>query len=113
MSFELSRRKDLTTLFAGLAGLSTFPYLFIFQSESVFLCVASLAFFVSCLVCLWLNFMYYHFVAKHLLCLSANLSLFVSASAFGRQTGEQLLYLPVIFGDVLIYAFTEISSLIF
>src|SRR5690606_17759524 len=39
--------------------------------------------------------------------------LFVSASAFGRQTGEQLLYLPVIFGAVLIYDFTEIRSLIF
>src|SRR5690606_2741641 len=113
MSFELSRRKDLTTLFAGLAALSTFPYIFIFQSEPAFLWVAALAFFVACLVCLWLNFKDYHFAAKHLLFLSANLSLFVSASAFGRQTGEQLLYLPVIFGAVLIYDFTEIRSLIF
>ena len=113
MSFELSRRKDLTTLFAGLAALSTLPYIFIFQSEPTFLWASAIAFFVVCLACLWLNFRDYHFAAKHLLFLSANLSLFVSASAFGRETGEQLLYLPVIFGAVLIYDFTEIRSLIF
>lgn len=113
MSFELSRRKDLTSLFAGLAALSTFPYIFIFQSEPTFLWVSSIVFFMLYLACLWLNLKGYHFAAKHLLFLGANLYLFVTASTFGRATGEQLVYLPVIFGAVLIYDFTEIRSLIF
>src|SRR5690606_14662764 len=53
------------------------------------------------------------FAAKHLLFLNANIHLFITASAFGRATGEQLIYVPVIFGAVLIYDFTEIRSLIF
>lgn len=113
MSFEPSRRKDLTSLFAGLAALSTFPYIFIFQSEPDFLWLSAVIFFVICLICLWLNLRNYHFAAKHLLFLGANLYLFVTSSAFGREAGEQLIYLPVIFGAVLIYDFTEIRSLIF
>src|SRR5690606_2702560 len=113
MSFELSRRKDLTNLFAGLAALSTFPYIFIFQSEPGFLRIAAIVFFMLCLACLWLNHRNYQFAARHLLFISANLYLFVTSSAFGRATGEQLIYLPVIFGAVLIYDFTEIRSLIF
>lgn len=113
MSFELSRRKDLTSLFSGLAALSAAPYIFIFSAEPLFLRVAVILFFVLCLICLWLNQKDFHFAAKHLLFLNANIYLFVTASAFGRATGEQLIYLPVIFGAVLIYDFTEIRSLIF
>lgn len=113
MSFELSRRKDLTSLFAGLAALSSFPYIFIFPSEPAFLRGSTIAFFVLCLVSLWLNYRRFFFPAKHLLFLSSNLYLFVTASAFGRPTGEQLIYLPVIFGAVLIYDFTEVKSLVF
>jgi signal transduction histidine kinase/DNA-binding response OmpR family regulator len=113
MSFELSRRKDLTTLFAVLAALSTFPYLFIFSGNAIFLRYVSLGFFVLCLGCILLNRKGFHFASKHLLFLGSNLYLFVTASAFGRATGEHLIYLPVIFGAVLIYDFTEIKSLIF
>lgn len=113
MSFELSRRKDLTSLFSGLAALSAAPYIFIFYGEPSFLWVSVIVFFVLCLVCFWLNQKGFHFVAKHLLFLSSNVYLFITASAFGRATGEQLIYLPVIFGAVLIYDFTEIRSLIF
>ncbi len=113
MSFELSRRKDLTSLFSGLAALSAVPYIFIFRGEPSFLWISVIVFFVLCLVCFWLNQKGFHFVAKHLLFLNSNVYLFITASAFGRATGEQLIYLPVIFGAVLIYDFTEIRSLIF
>jgi signal transduction histidine kinase/DNA-binding response OmpR family regulator len=113
MSFELSRRKDLTALFAGLAAISSFPFLFIFPSDPAFLRIATGTFFLVCVASYWLNSKAKYFAAKHTLFLGANIYLFITASAFGRSTGEQLIYLPVIFGAVLIYDFTEIRSLIF
>ena len=113
MSFELSRRKDLTALFAGLAAISSFPYVFIFPGDPPFLRISAGLFFLVCVSAYWLNHKGRHFVAKHLLFLGANVYLLITASAFGRATGEQLLYIPVIFGAVLIYDFTEKRSLIF
>ena len=113
MSFELSRKKDLTSLFEGLAVISSFPFLFIFPADPPLLRIATGIFFVICAVTFWLNQKGRHFIAKHLLFLSANVYLFITASAFGRSAGEQLLFVPVIFGAVLIYDFTEKRSLIF
>lgn len=113
MSFELSRRRDLTDLFGLLAAISSFPYIFIFSGNEMFLRYLTIAFFSACLVCVWLNRKGFNFYAKHGLFLCSNLYLFATASAFGRATGEQLVYLPVIFGAVLIYDFTELKSLIF
>lgn len=113
MSFELSRRKDLTALFAALAAISSFPYIFIFPSDPPFLRIATGVFFLVCVASYWLNRKGRYFAAKHTLFLGANIYLFITASAFGRSAGEQLIYLPVIFGAVLIYDFTEIRSLIF
>jgi signal transduction histidine kinase/DNA-binding response OmpR family regulator len=113
MSFELSRRRNLTDLFGLLAAITSFPYIFIFSGNEAFLRYLTLVFFTICLICVFLNRKGFHFLAKHGLFLSSNLYLFATASAFGRATGEQLVYLPVIFGAVLIYDFTELKSLVF
>ncbi|HEY8511302.1 MAG TPA: response regulator [Cyclobacteriaceae bacterium] len=113
MSFELSRRKDLTALFAVMAAISSFPHLFIFPPDPPLLRISTGIFFLICVATYWLNSKNKFFIAKHLLFLGANIYVFLAASAFGRSTGEQLLILPIIFGAVLIFDLTEKRSLIF
>ena len=111
MSFELSRKNYLTNLFGYLATLASFPYIFIFSMP--FLRYITILFIVFSLGCVWLNKKGFNKFAKHGLLIGATLYLFVTASAFGRAAGEQLIFLPVIFGAVLLYDFSEIKSLIF
>ncbi len=111
MSFELSRKNYLTNLFGYLATLASFPYIFIFSSP--FLRNITILFIVFSLGCVWLNKKGFNKFAKHGLLISATVYLFVTASAFGRAAGEQLIFLPVIFGAVLLFDFSEIKSLIF
>jgi hypothetical protein len=113
MSFETTRRIRLVSLYAILAGGASLPYVFIFFQQYPWLGAVTLIFFVICALSFFLNRRGYFIVSSHLLFLSSNLYLFVTASAFGRSTGEQLLYLPVLFGTVLIFDFTAVRSMVF
>jgi hypothetical protein len=111
MSFEFTRKKYLTNLFGILASISAFPYLFIFPYT--YLVVSTIVFILLSMGCLLLNKKGFHTLAKHGLLLNATVYLFITASSFGRAAGEHLIYLPVIFGAVLLYEFSEIKNLIF
>lgn len=97
-------RLRLLRIFCLLAGMATFPYLFIFKGMLLLISVIALwGYTVSFL----LTFTKHHGIAKYLLILTANSHLFVTASTFGRSAGEQLIYIPVIFGSVLVFNITE------
>src|SRR5690606_34624670 len=113
MSFELSRRKDLIALFAVLAAISSFPHLFIFPPEPPILRISTGIFFLICVATYWLNSKGKFVIAKYLLFLAANIYVFITASAFGRATGEQLLFLPIIFSAVLVCYSTVERCLVF
>jgi signal transduction histidine kinase/DNA-binding response OmpR family regulator len=112
MSFEQLRRVRLINLFCLLAALSTVPYIFIFSGELSFLSPISSGALLIFLLCILLN-KRYHNLARLLLLISSNLYIFITASTFGRQTAEQIIYLPILFGAVLVFDFTEKKSLIF
>jgi signal transduction histidine kinase/DNA-binding response OmpR family regulator len=112
MSFEHLRRIRLINLFSLLAAASTLPYIFIFSGDLSFLSPISSGAFLVFLLCVLLN-RRYHQVARLLLLVSANIYIFITASVFGRETDEQIIYLPILFGAVLVFDFTEKKSLIF
>lgn len=97
-------RLQLLRIFCLLAGMATFPYLFIFRE--ILLLISVIAFW-SYTVSFLLTFSKHHGLAKYLLIITANSHLFVTASYFGRAAGEQLIYIPVIFGAVLVFNITE------
>ncbi|HEX5168491.1 MAG TPA: GAF domain-containing protein, partial [Cyclobacteriaceae bacterium] len=110
MSFEASRKIYLINLFGYLAAIAAFPYIFIFQKD--YLRYSTIVFVLISLACVWLNRKGFHKFARHAVLINAALYLFLTASSFGRAAGEQLVYLPVIFGAVLLYDFSEIRNLI-
>lgn len=112
MSFEQFRRVRLINLFCLLAAASTLPYIFIFSGELSFLSPISLGAFLTFISCILLNKKYHH-LARLLLLLSCNTYIFITASTFGRETGDHLVYLPIIFGAVLVFDFSEKKGLIF
>ncbi|HYG36983.1 MAG TPA: response regulator [Cytophagales bacterium] len=112
VSFEHHRRLRLIYLFSFLAILSTLPYIFIFSGELSFLSpvsIGAIAIFISVIV---LN-KKYHRLARYILLISAHVYIFITASTFGRGTGDHLSYLPILFGSVLVFDVTEKRSLIF
>lgn len=113
MSFETTRRIRLVSLYAVLAGGASLPYIFIFFQQYPWLGIVTLIFSLICAASLFLNRNGFFTLASHFLFISSNLYLFTTASAFGRSTGEQLLFLPVMFGTVLIFDFTAVRSMVF
>lgn len=97
-------RLRLLRIFCLIAGIATFPYLFLFTEMLLLISMISLW---SYAVSFFLTFSKHHGLAKYLLILTANSHLFVTASSFGRLAGEQLLYIPIIFGAVLVFNITE------
>jgi signal transduction histidine kinase/DNA-binding response OmpR family regulator len=112
VSFEQVRRVRLINLFSLLAAASTLPYVFIFSGPLSFLSPLSLGAFLIFILCIILN-KRYHKQARILLLFTANTYIFITASTFGRETGEQLIFLPILFGAVLVFDFSEKKSLIF
>lgn len=97
-------RLHLLRILCLLAGVATLPYLFIFRELWLFVTVIALGGYTASLL---LTFSNYHKSAKYLLIIMANGHLFVTASAFGRAAGEQLIYIPIIFGAVLVFNIKE------
>ena len=103
----------MTDLYNVLAILSSIPYIFVFAEREPFLKNYTIFFIAFCVISILVNKRGMHMIARHLLFLNSIAYIFITASSFGRVTGEQLIYLPVLFGAVLIYDFSEIKSLIF
>jgi signal transduction histidine kinase/CheY-like chemotaxis protein/AraC-like DNA-binding protein len=110
MSFELSRKIYLINLFGYLAAIAAFPFIFIFPVD--YLRLSAILFVVIAFACVWLNNKGFHTFARYGLLINACIHLFLTASSFGRAAGEQLIFLPVIFGIVLLYDFTEMKNLV-
>lgn len=107
MSFLASKKVRLTNICAVLASGCSLPYLFHFLDYSVFLAGAT---GLSCLGfagTIILNSQKQYSAARLLLIINANFYLFTTASALGREAGEQMAYFPVIVGSVLVFAFQE------
>lgn len=113
MSFEQTRKVRLTTIFGWLAAAFAAPYLFVFSNQGLPLRSLIVLFIAICGLSVYLNKCGRYNIARNLLFSSATLLLFVSASAFGRAAGEQLIYVPIIFAAVLLYDISEIKQLIF
>lgn len=111
ISFEQLRRVRLINLFSVLAAISTFPYLFVFSGESSFLIPLSIIALLGFFSCILLNQLRHYRLARYALVFFANTYIFITASTFGRENGDQLVYLPIIFGTVLVYDFSEKISL--
>ncbi len=113
MPFALSRRIRLINVFALLASIATLPYIFIFFNKGILLGPLSLFYFI-CFITTWVWNKYGKFnVAKFWLYTSAHLYLFTTASTFGREAGEHMILIPVLFGAVLVFEFKEKMSLLF
>lgn len=110
MSFERSRKIYLTNLFGYLAAIAAFPYIFIFPAD--YLRYSAIGFVIVSLGCVWLNKKGFHNLARYGVLINSTIHLFLTASTFGRAAGEQLIFLPVIFGAVLLYDFSEIKNLV-
>lgn len=110
MSFENLRKVRLVNLFSFLAAGSSLPYAFVF--EQPFLRIVTIAFVGLCIISYFLNRARKYMAARYLLLMNSSVYLFITASAFGRASGEQLIYLPVIFGAVLVYEFSEFKNLL-
>jgi signal transduction histidine kinase/DNA-binding response OmpR family regulator len=111
LTFEQIRRIRLINLFSIIASISTIPYLFVFSGESRFLIPISIIALGGFLSCILLNQLRYYRLARYVLLFFANAYIFSTASTFGRENGDQLIYLPIIFGTVLVYDFSEKVSL--
>ena len=108
--FATAKKIRLTNICAILAGGAAFPYLFHFLSYSTLLAVAtgiSCLGFISTIV---FNSLQQYSLARWLLITNANFYLFTTASALGREAGEQMIYFPVMVGSVLVFAFQERPS---
>lgn len=113
MSFALSRRIRLVNVFALLASGTTVPYIFTFFGHNVFLGWLVL-FFVLCLVSTWFwNKSGRYDIAKLSLYVFSYLYLFTAASALGKESGEHMIMIPVLFSAVLLFEFKEKLSLAF
>ncbi len=109
----LANRIILVNVFALLAAAATLPYVFIFYSQGIVLTSLSIFFFL-CFVSIWFFNKFNKFnIAKISLYVLAHLYLFTTASAFGREAGEHLVLIPVLFGAVLVFEFKEKFSLLF
>ncbi len=107
MPFVVSKKVRLINICAILASGCSFPYLFHFLGSHTLLALAtgiSVVGFVSTIV---LNSQRHYQAARLLLIVDANFYLLTTASALGREAGEQMIYFPVIIGSVLVFAFQE------
>lgn len=113
MPFDQSIRIRLVNIFALLAATSTLPYVFIFYGKELFLADVSIISLI-CFLITWIwNRFGHHYVAKLWLYFTAHAYLFTTASTFGRDAGEHLVLIPVLFGAVLVFEFREKLSLLF
>lgn len=110
---DLIQKTKLINLFAVIASLACFPYLFVYYLYSwkieLFLFIALLAFMLVVL----LNKHGKYESAKFLLIFATNLTIFVNASFFGRTSGEHLVYIPILLGSILTFSFQEKFKLFF
>ncbi|MEQ9468615.1 MAG: response regulator [Ekhidna sp.] len=113
MPFDQSIRIRLVNIFALLAAASTLPYVFVFYGKELFLADVSVVSLI-CFLMTWLwNRLGWHYLAKLWMYFTAHAYLFTTASTFGRDAGEHLVLIPVLFGAVLVFEFREKLSLLF
>ncbi len=109
-SFEKSNRVTMVNIFAMMATLATFSYLFVYEGLFFYLNIFFMFGFSATML---FNTIGRTRFAKLWLYTLIHLAIFLSASAFGRAAGEQLILLPVLFGGVLVFHSREKWSMMF
>jgi len=112
MPFRETSRIQLLNVFAVLAILGNLPFTAHYIQTGHILWPLNLFSLVVYSGTLWLNHREYYTVARWALFGGASLSLLLTAMANGRESGDYLLFIPVLFGAMLIFEFKTRFSLI-